>query len=278
MIVLKKLILILICFLLFSCQSKEEQHIPISKNPAEKSVSIERQEEIIDEYLHNCAAKQPLYSVERQECLDRGLAKDSTIAYLWQQKAMPLFKQRKYEVGMKYIDEAVKYNPERWQPYRAFIKCIFAKTYQEAIEDFQACIASYGNSYVMDHTYKFHIGLSYLQLNKFEAAQKIFEEDMEEQIAEWGENGLHHLDLFYYGISKYEQGKFEEAIEEFDKALKLYPKFSDVEYYKAISLYRLGREEEALLIMDSARENGLAGNTINEDNVIYESYPYQVRW
>jgi hypothetical protein len=31
------------------------------------------------------------------------------------------FKAKKYEVGMKYLDKAVKYNPERWQSYRAFI-------------------------------------------------------------------------------------------------------------------------------------------------------------
>jgi hypothetical protein len=28
---------------------------------------------------------------------------------------------------MKYLDKAVKYNPERWQSYRAFIKCILPK-------------------------------------------------------------------------------------------------------------------------------------------------------
>jgi hypothetical protein len=30
---------------------------------------------------------------------------------------MPIFKAKKYEVGMKYLDKAVKYNPERWQSY-----------------------------------------------------------------------------------------------------------------------------------------------------------------
>jgi hypothetical protein len=36
---------------------------------------------------------------------------------LWQQKSMPILKAKKYEVGMKYLDKAVKYNPERWQSY-----------------------------------------------------------------------------------------------------------------------------------------------------------------
>ncbi len=234
--------------------------------------------EIIEEHLNNCANNYPLYSQERQWCLDAGLKKDSTIAYLWQQKAMPLFKQGKYEVGMEYIDKAVEIDPERWQPYRAFIKCIFAKTYKAAIVDFQDLLEKYGNRYVMDHTYQFHIALSHLQLNEFEKAEAIFAKDLDDQAQQWGEDGQHHLDLFYCGISKYEQGKWEEAIEVFDKALKIYPNFSEVQYYKAVCLIKLKRQDEAIELIKIAESNGLAGNTINEDNVIYERYPYQVRW
>lgn len=276
---MNKLIFIFLFFLILSCQSKEEQKSTVVENTAALSdTDKERQEEIIDEYLHNCAAKQPLYSPERQHCLDAGLEKDPTIAYLWQQKAMPLFKQGKYEVGMDYIDKAVEINPERWQPYRAFIKCIFAKTYKAAIVDFEDLLQNYGNSYVMDHTYKFHIGLSYLQLNEFEKAEAIFSEDLNEQAEQWGVDGQHHLDLFYFGISKYEQGKWKDAIAVFDKALEIYPTFAEVQYYKAVCLMKLKKQDEAKELIKLAEVNGRAGNTINEDNVIYERYPYQVRW
>jgi len=238
----------------------------------------EARQAIINESLNECAAKHPLYSRQRQKCLDAGLEKDPTIAYLWQQKAMPLFKQGKYEAGMEFIDTAVKFDRQRYLPYRAFIKCIFAKTYRAAIADFEECIERFGNGYVMDHTYKFHIALSHLQLNEFEQAEAVFEEDIMEQRQQWGEDGAHHLDLFYFGISKYELGKYAEAIAEFDKALALYPNFSDVQYYKAFCLMYLGKEAEALTLFEAAKKNGMAGNTINEDNVIYERYPYQVKW
>ena len=80
------------------------------------------------------------------------------------------------------------------------------------------------------------------------------------------------------GISKYEQGKWEEAITEFDNSLQQYPNFSDVEFYKTICLKRLGRVEEAKKLIKKAKKDGLMGNTISEDNAIYETYPYQVRW
>ncbi len=276
---MNKLGLILLLVVLTSCNEPVEKNNESTKTV--EAISKEKkteQQKIIDAHLNNCALKFPLYSQERQKCLDAGLEKDPSIAYLWQQKAMPLFKQGKYEVGMEFIDKAVEINPERWQPYRVFIKCIFAKTYQAAIVDFQDLLEKYGNGYVMDHSYKFHIGLSYLQLNEFEKAEAFFAEDLREQAEQWGEDGQHHLDLLYYGIAKFEQGKLKDAITQFDKSLQKYPKFSDAQYYKAMCLYRMQRGNEASELMALAKTNGLAGNTINEDNVIYERYPYEVRW
>jgi len=236
------------------------------------------QDSFIKEHLENGAWKEGMYSIEWQQEIDKGLAKDSTIAYLWQQKAMPMFKQGKYEAGMTFLNKAVKYKPEEWLEYRAFIKCIFAKTYKAAIEDFELCKQKYGNSVVMDHTYDFHIGLCQLQLNEFKKAEQTFEKDIEFQTKTHGEGFVHHLDLFYLGISKFENRKLEEAIEAFDKALQLYPQFADAQYYKANCLGRLGNKEEALALIEIATKNGNEGYTINEDNAIYERYPYQMRW
>ncbi|MNQ11521.1 hypothetical protein D3C85_244100 [compost metagenome] len=90
---------------------------------------------IVEEFLSNCAEKHNyIFEMsEWQDCLDQGLKKDSTVAYLWQQKAMPYFKCKKYEVGMPFLDKAVFYNKERWLSYRAFMKCIFSHEYKDAI-------------------------------------------------------------------------------------------------------------------------------------------------
>lgn len=242
------------------------------------SADKERQELIIQEHLYQGALKYPLYSQERQREIDKGLVKDSTIAYLWQQKAMPLLKQRKYEVGMEYLEKAVKYDRRRYLNYRGFIRCIFAKTYKEAIVDLTDYKNEFGYGFVMDHSYDFYIGLSYLQLNEFEKAEEVFKEDYDYTVAYKGEDWLHHLDLFYYGLSKYELNKYEEAIELFDLALERYPQFSDVLVYKAVCLRKLGRPEEAKKFDDLAELYGREGFSITEDNVIYERYPYQMRW
>jgi len=240
-----------------------------------------RQEQIIQEHVYDCASNinYLLMMKEYQACLDAGLQKDSTIAYLWQQKAMPYFKVKKYEVGMEYIDKAVKYDAESWLPYRAFIKCIFAKTYREAIKDFEECIERWGDNYRMDHTYSFYIGLSYLQLNEFEKAEKYLKHTISEQKKMFGETEAHHLDLFYYAITKYELEKYDEAISLFDEAIEQYPQFSDAMYYKALCLFKQKKSQEEInLLIDQAEEFAKKGYTINEDNAVYETYPYQVNW
>ena len=235
------------------------------------------QERIIEEYLTNCAEKYnyTIQMSERQACLDEGLKIDSTIAYLWQQKAMPYFKARKYEVAMPFLDKAVQYNPQRWQPYRGFMKCIFSKDYKGAIADLEECKKKFGNGYVMDHTYNFYIALSYLQLNDYGKAETILQNYVDE-IYKNRQQLEHHTAYFYLGIAKYELKKFEEAITIFDKALKIYPNFSDVKFYKAICLALSGKEGYADFIAQ-AKENFKLGYKLNEDNTSYETYPYQLQ-
>ena len=237
-----------------------------------------KQEAIIKEHLENGAWQHMMFSKEWQDNIDLGLKKDSTIAYLWQQKAMPYFKLRKCEIGMPFIDKAVLYDALRWQPYRAFIKCIFAKTYKEAIIDFEDCKKKYGNNYEMDHTYNFYIALCDLQLNKFLEAENLLSEYVDAMLKKNGEDWVHPTALFYYGIAKYEQQKWDEAIIEFDKALKIYSNFSDVKFYKAMCFMKLKKEKESMALLDEGKNDAEKGYTINEDNAIYEKYPYQVIW
>jgi tetratricopeptide (TPR) repeat protein len=271
---MNKLLITLLAFCFIQCQCQCQGQTQKNETAEEKKV---RQEAIIKEHVYECADKinYTIMMNEYQDCLDAGLKKDSTIAYLWQQKAMPYYKARKYSVGKKFLDKAVQYDEKRWLSYRAFMKCIFSKDYNGAIADFETCVRNYGNSYEMDHTYFFYIGLSYLQLNEFKKAEEMFKKDIADQ--ENKREEAHFLDLFYSGISKYEQQKWQEAIDEFDKSLKQYPNFSDVEFYKGICLMRLGKKDEATQIFTKAVKDAEMGFTINEDNAIYEKYPYQLK-
>ncbi|MDN3675483.1 tetratricopeptide repeat protein [Flavobacterium branchiarum] len=238
------------------------------------------QDAIIKQALDSCAYKYN-YTFQMQEwqnCIDEGLKKDSTIAYLWQQKAMPYFKCKKYEVGMSFLDKAVLYNKQEWLPYRGFIKCIFSKSYKDAITDLEECIKLYGNGYIMDHTYSFYIGLCYLQLNEYDKAEKVLD-DYVTDIYKNRQQLEHPTTYFYQAIAKYELKKYDEAISILDKALKIYPQFSDAKYYKAICWFKIGKPKDEISALGTeARSDATKGFKLNEDNTIYETYPYQIRF
>lgn len=232
---------------------------------------------IISKYLRHGAWKYSYMSRQWDSCIAAGIGEDSTVAYLWQQRAMPLFKKRKYEAGMAYVDKAVQYD-STWQDYRAFIKCIFAKTYKDALQDFQDCKRKGLGVYVMDHSYDFYIALCYLQLNQYEQALSILKKDIDYVTAHRSEDAVSHLDVFYLGVIYYELRQFDNAIAAFDRALRKYPNFSDAKYYKALCLLEQGAKEKALVLIKEAKADHDNGYTINEDSSFYEPYPYQVNW
>lgn len=147
----------LYCFALFIFASVKVFAQPSPGN----SPDLKKRDAIVDKYLRNGAWKFHMYSDQWQQKIDDGLSEDSTIAYLWQQKAMPLYKQKRYREGLPFLDNAVRYDRNQYLPYRGFMKCIFAKDYQGAIEDFSHAIEELGNGYVMDHSYKFYSAVAY---------------------------------------------------------------------------------------------------------------------
>lgn len=235
-------------------------------------------EQIIKKYLENGAWTVRYFSPEYQVYLDSAIAQKPGMAYLYQQKAMPYFKQGKYELGLKYLDKAVELDSKAHIDYRAFIRCIFANTYEEAIRDFQMAKKIKGeNGIVMDHSYDFYLGLCYLQLGDFSASLTYLESSIEMARKRSGEDWIHPLDLFYAGIAMQELSRHTEAIAYFDKALKAYPAFSDAKYYKSVSLFRTGETEQAERMLTDCERDFKKGFTVSDENSIYETYPYQIK-
>lgn len=229
------------------------------------------------EYMRK-AFKQRLGSEQRQLYLDSALDILPGNAYYWQQKSMPLTKMYKHELAAPYLDSAVKYNPKMYLDYRAYVKCIFARRYREALEDFYEAKKMNGNIPIMDHVYDFYIGLCHLQLNNYDSAEYYFTTCIEEREAKLGADWVHHLHVFYLGIVYYEQEQHEKAIETFDQVFELYPNFPDAKMYKGYCLQTLGRNEEALQELYDAESMVKKGYTMNEDNTRHIMYPYQLRW
>jgi len=219
----------------------------------------------------------PMHSLEYQQYLDSALTIVPERAWLWQLKAMGLYKSRKYQLGEPFLEKAVEYAPEKYLDYSGFMRCIFSKDYIKSISEFMRAKKEFGDGYVMDHTYNFYIGLDYLQLNKFSKAKEFLLLSKEQQFKDFPndppQEACHYLDWYYLGIADFELGNYQEAIASFDMSLKVYENFAEALYFKGKSMTKLGNEEGAEW-EKKAFEYG--DNTINEDNVVYEIYPYQL--
>ena len=236
------------------------------------------QENIINKYLKNGAWNYHYLTKEWEAWIDKGIEEDSTIAYLWQQKALPFWKQKKYQLAITYYNKAVAFDNQEWLSRLAFLKCIFAKDYNGSLTDLSTYKAAYGSIYEQDHSLEFYMGICYLQLNQFDDAFKVLKENIQYQEKEYGAGWVHYLDRYYLGIAYYEKNDYTLAIAEFDKALKEYSNFSDAQYYKSICLNYLGQKEAAKVLMGTGKVNYENGFTFNEDSNKYENYPYQLTW
>ena len=236
------------------------------------------QDTIIDKYLKNGAYKYHYILQGWDDIINLALKQDSTIALLWQRKALPLWKSKKYDLALRSYDKAVLYDRANYLGRRGYLKCIFQKDYIGAITDMEMAEKEFGYAYQNDHSYPFYISLCHLQLNEFEKAERILQNDFEKTIKEHGESWIHFLDLFYMGIIQYELRNYDKAITFFDKTLKIYTNFSDAKYYKGLCLLQKDDKINAEIVMREAKVNSEQGYTINEDDATYEIYPYKVNW
>ena len=102
----------LIFFTALACQTE------VSNN---KVSTQSDQEVIIDKFLKNGAWNYHYLTKEWGEWIDKGIKEDSTIAILWQQKALPFWKQKKYQLATSYYEKAVKYDRALWLSRLGFL-------------------------------------------------------------------------------------------------------------------------------------------------------------
>jgi tetratricopeptide (TPR) repeat protein len=237
-----------------------------------------KQDTIIEKYLKKGAYQYHYLLHGWRDWIDVGLEEDSTIAYLWEMKALPYWKTQKYELALECYKKAIQYNRARNLGRQGYMRCIFEKNYKEAIKDMEMAEKEFGYGYQNDHSYQFYIALSHLQLGNFEKAEQILQEDFKKTTKARGENWIHYLDLFYMGIVQYELRDYDKAITYFDKAIAEYSHFSDAKYYKGLCFFLKGKRGEAKELILEAKADFAKGYSINEDDSFYEQYPYKVNW
>jgi len=211
-----------------------------------------------------------------QNYCDTILAECPGYAYIWQMKSMPKLKCGLYEDGFKFLDKAAELNPGHDIPYRAFMKCIFAKDYEAALVDFETAEKMSPGSGLMDHTHYFYMGLCYMGLKELSKAYDYLSRDLAHQQKLLGKGNEHYNSLMYMGLCCLQLQRHKEAADYLSASIKAYSRFPEANFYLGIAYAQMGKKEKALACMQKAKEFLKAGAVMNEDNSIYVDYPFQV--
>jgi tetratricopeptide (TPR) repeat protein len=255
---------------LSNCQSVAQ------KPPIDKCGSKHYQDSLIARYIDHGAQNFSYNDPRWTLCCDSLIAICPNIAVAYQQKAVPLIKDGKYEEAFALENKAATLDPRQWMAYRGFLKCIFTKDYEGAILDFQEAGRINSNGREMDHTYPFFEGLSNLELGKYAQAEANFKQDMQLQKGADGKGAVHYNTLFYLGVLYFERKEYVLARQYLEQCLQQYAKHPDANYYLALICRAQGNKEQAARYLATASTAFAAGYRLNEDNIYYANYPRQV--
>ncbi|MBF9221073.1 tetratricopeptide repeat protein [Hymenobacter ruricola] len=198
------------------------------------------------------------------------------IAVAYQQKAVPLIKDGKYEAAFALENKAAELDPKQWLAYRGFLKCIFTKDYAGAIIDFQQIARLLPNGREMDHTYAFFEGLCELELGHYPQAETCFQRDVQLQRGADGRGDVHFNTLFYVGVLNLEMKRYEPAKTALAQCLKAYSQHPEANYYLGLVHRTKGNAEAAKRCFQTAQQALAKGYALNEDNIYYANYPRQI--
>ncbi|MCB0643103.1 MAG: tetratricopeptide repeat protein, partial [Phaeodactylibacter sp.] len=186
-------------------------------------------------------------SVVEQYYLQKAIEADPTFSPALKEKSVPYNKRGLYAEGFRLLNQAVTADPVEHLGYRGFVKLYMLRDYEGALADFIRLDSLTPNfrdapwSEDIEHVK----GIAYLMLKKRESAITSFSDCIRAISAQSGEDWVDVKVFLYRGIAYLEMAQLELALADFNKALELYPKFSEAWYYKGITFAKMGQAMES---------------------------------
>lgn len=180
--------------------------------------------------LYNLASDFQGYGVS-QEGFDKAIELCPDFANAYMEKAVPYLKNGDFVTWKVLIDKAVALDPKMHLGYRGWCKFQFLRDYSGAILDLDALKKYYpedlGRSLNGDYNLSIVKAMSYSALGQKEKAAGI----IERQLAARGYvKGM--FDHYQLGVTYFELGRYDKALENFEKQSKEYD-FAENIYFKS---------------------------------------------
>ncbi|MEP1034296.1 hypothetical protein [Ekhidna sp.] len=173
-------------------------------------------------------------SVPEQFQLEESMKMDSTDGDLWREIATARLKRGIADEMYYYYSEAVKRKPNKWVGFRGYCYLYFYRDYYRAIEDFKYADEMSGQvDYSQGQSHDYMRGICYYGLEDYKAAHESLDKYITKVVKDEGEEWVDVYAFLYKGLSLIKLERLDDAIVEFDRALKYYKNLSDCFYHKA---------------------------------------------
>ncbi|PRB00212.1 hypothetical protein CQ046_19765 [Chryseobacterium sp. MYb7] len=187
----------------------------------------------------NCKKACELYSwasdlqgyAESQECFDKAIELCPDFSHAYMEKAVPYLKNGDFVTWKILIDKAVALNPQMHLGYRGWTKFQFLRDYKGAIQDLEGLKKYYpkdlGRSQNGDYSLDVVRAMSYSALGQKVKAAGIIERLLTTRGYVKG-----MFDHYQLGVTYFELGRYDKALENFEKQSKEY-NFAENIYFKS---------------------------------------------
>ncbi|WP_271785328.1 tetratricopeptide repeat protein [Aquimarina algiphila] len=184
---------------------------------------------------------------------------DSTFSDVYREMGVPRVKRGINTEAMKQYAKAVEYDAESWQGYRGYLYLYFYRDYDNAIKDFDELDALTPNfvDYPQSENIDFMRGIAYLMKNEYSKSQEYFKKFFAHELKSGDLNYIESRAFMYYGITYFEIGDFEKALEKFNLGIK-HNKNADLLYWKAKTLIKLKTNSSLAITLLEESEKLLA--------------------
>ncbi|WP_299311604.1 tetratricopeptide repeat protein [uncultured Aquimarina sp.] len=194
--------------------------------------------------------KGPTYqgSPEEHFLIEEAKIFDPTFSDIYREMGASRVKRGVNTEAMKKYAKAVSLDPESWQGYRGYLYLYFYRDYDNAIKDFDELDALTPNfvDYPQSENIDFMRGIAYMMKKDYPRAQEYFKKFFEHESKSGDLNYIESRAFMYYGITYFETGDLEKALEKFDLGIK-HNKNADLFYWKAKTMKALHRKQSGII-------------------------------
>ncbi|WP_299222531.1 hypothetical protein [uncultured Aquimarina sp.] len=195
-------------------------------------------------------------SPEEHFLIEEATNMDATFSDSYREMGASRVKRGINTEAMKKYAKAVSLDPESWQGYRGYLYLYFYRDYDNAIKDFDELDALTPNfvDYPQSENIDFMRGIAYMMKKEYPKAREYFEKFFEHESKSGDLNYIESRAFMYYGITYFETGDLEKALEKFDLGIKN-NKNADLFYWKAKTMRALNKKpSEILTLLKTSKE------------------------